>query len=394
MSITAPLGWKAAGVRAGTKPSGDLDLAVFVSDQPASVAAAFTSNQVVGAPITVCKPRVAAGTARGVVITAGIANVATGQQGLDAAEEMISIASKELGFSSDEMLCSATGVIGHHLPMDIIAPGIASACAELSVEGGEAAARAILTTDARPKTVSRSIEVGGKTVTLGAMAKGAGMIAPRLELHATMLVFITTDGQASAADLRKLLRRNLDRTLNSISVDACTSTSDTVMLFANGASGVPVGDSKEFEQALIEILSDLAYMIVQDGEGATKVVRVRVSGAQNDDQAMACAREVATSLLVRCAVAGGDPNWGRIAQAIGQTPGLSLQTEKLQVSVCKVPVADAGALTGREKEAAAAMKQPGDTLIEIDLGIGNGNWEFLSSDLTPEYVTFNAEYTT
>jgi len=394
VSVTAPNGWLAAGVAAGTKPSGALDLALFLSERPASVAGAFTTNLVVGAPIVVSKPRVAAGHARGCVVSAGIANVATGEAGIEDAVEMARIAAEACGVAEEEMLVSATGIIGRRIPREVVEPAIKDAAAQLSSAGGSLAAEAILTTDARPKTATRAIDVEGVRVTIGGMAKGAGMIAPRMELHATMLVFLTTDGGASPEALQRVLADHLDRTFNSISVDGCTSTSDTVLLFANGAAGVDVDDDPAFAAAVGDLMEELALAIVRDGEGASKILRVRVSGAQEEAHARAAAREVATSLLVRCAVAGGDPNWGRIAQAIGQTSGLVLDPAAIDVRVAGVPVASRGAPTGREADAAAAMRATDEVSIEIELHVGSATWEFVSSDLTPEYVTFNAEYTT
>lgn len=394
MSVTAPLGWTASGVRAGTKPSGALDLALIVSDRTASVAGAFTTNKVVGAPIVVSKPRVASGETRAVLVSSGIANVATGEAGIEDAEEMIQLAAKELELDPAHVLVSATGVIGHRIPVERIRNALSGAVSALSRAGGEAAAQAILTTDAGPKTGIRTLTIDGTTVTIGAMAKGAGMIAPRMEPHATLLAFVTTDGQASAASLRSALGRALEPSFNSISVDGCMSTSDTVLVMANGAAGVSVADRPEFDEALTSLLQELAYAMVRDGEGASRVIRTRVTGAPDESTARAASREVGTSLLVRCAVAGGDPNWGRIAQALGQTPDLPLDPSRVSLEICGVQVAVNGAHTGREKDAAAAMSGASEVPITVDLGLGDASWEFLTSDLTTEYVTFNAEYTT
>lgn len=392
MSVCAPRGWRAAGVVAGTKPSGSLDLALVVSDEPASVAGAFTTNKVQGAPLVVARPVVARGRARALVVSAGIANVATGQAGIEDTERMAEHAARATGVPADEVIVSCTGLIGRRLPLDAVLAGIDAAATGLSPDGADAASRAILTTDAGPKTAVRRLTVRGRTVTVGGMAKGAGMIAPDMRLHATMLAFVTTDGAAGPNELRAVLGPALDRTFNSISVDGCTSTSDTVLVFANGASGAEVGADAGFAEAVHEVLAELAYAVVADGEGASRVVRVDVTGAADETDARTVAREVATSLLVRCAVAGGDPNWGRIAQALGQAPA-RLDTGRIAVTVAGVPLAVDGIETGRTAEAAEKMRSP-EVTIAVDLGLGTGSWTFWSSDLTPDYVRFNAEYTT
>jgi glutamate N-acetyltransferase/amino-acid N-acetyltransferase len=393
VSVTAPQGWLASGVRAGTKPSGDLDLALVFSEHAATVAGAFTTSKVPSAHVQLCGPRVASGSARGVLVSAGIANAFTGPAGVSDAAQMAGLAADALGIPADEMLTCATGTIGPRIPVDGVAPGIAQAVKALSVEGGDDAARAICTTDTRPKTASRAVDIGGTYVTVGGMAKGAGMIAPRMELQSTLLVFLTTDAAVDAAGLRAALGPAVEGTFNAITVDGCMSTSDTVLLFANGASGVDASGSDAFAQAVHDVLADLAYAVVSDGEGATRVIRVRVAGARNDDDARAIAREIALSALLKAAVWGNDPNMGRIVQAAGQADA-HLEPDKLTVSMCGVPLSHAGAETGRREEAAAAMREGGDVVIGLELGLGTGEFEYLTCDLTPEYVTFNADYTT
>ena len=393
MSVTAAKGWRAAGVRAGTKPSGDLDLALVVSDLPATVAGAFTTSNVPSAHVIVDRPKVAAGRARGFCVTAGIANAFTGDQGVRDAEVMAATAADLCGVAADEMLVAATGTIGELLPMDVIAEGLARAAAALSESGDEDAVNAIRTTDAYPKTCVRTVDVGGVTVTIGGMAKGAGMIAPRMVPQATLLVFLTTDAVASADVLREAITAGLPKSFNAITVDGCMSTSDTVVLFANGASGADVAGSETFVDAVTEVLADLAYKVVADGEGATCVVRVRVSGAASDDDAYAASREIASSILVRSAIYGGDPNYGRIVQALGQAP-CALDPDKLRIAVGGVELSVGGVGTGRIDEAAKALAEGGDAVIEADLGLGSSAFEYLTCDLTPDYVKFNAEYTT
>ncbi len=393
MSVTAPKGWLASGVRAGTKPSGDLDLALVWSDRDATVAGAFTTSKVPSAHVITCKPKVATGVARGVVVSAGIANAFTGAEGIADADRMTTLAADATGVPHAEMLNCATGTIGPRIPVDDIAGAIEVAAKQLSDDGGDDAAAAILTTDTRPKTALRTVEIDGQTVTIGGMAKGAGMIAPRMEPQVTLFVFVTTDAAASADELRSVVARSVATSFNAITVDGCMSTSDTVLLFANGAAGVDAGSSDAFAEAVEDLMKELAYDVVADGEGATHVIRVQVSGAARDDDAREIAREVAESMLLKSAVWGNDANMGRIVQAAGQADA-ELDPDKLVVSMCGVELSVGGNETGRRDEAAALMKQAGDVVIGLELGLGSGSFEFLTCDLTPEYVRFNGDYTT
>lgn len=391
MSVTAPKGWLAAGVRAGTKPSGDIDLALVVSDRPATVAGAFTTSTVPSAHVQLCKPRVAGGRARGFCVTAGNANVFTGEAGVRDAEAMAATAARATGAPSDEMLVCATGTIGSRLPIDAVLGGIESAARALSTEGGELAANAIRTTDAYPKTGVRTVEIDGVTVTIGGMAKGAGMIAPRMVPEGTLLVFLTTDVAASHEVLTDVIEAGLPTSFNAITVDGCMSTSDTVLLLANGAAGVEADGA--FAGAVCDLMSELAYKVVADGEGATRVIRVRLTGAASEEDAYAASKEVASSILLRCAVYGGDPNYGRVVQALGQAPAL-LDPSKLRIGIGGVELSVGGVETGRGDEVAKALAAGGDVVIDVDLGLGRGSFEYLTCDLTPEYVRFNADYTT
>jgi glutamate N-acetyltransferase/amino-acid N-acetyltransferase len=393
VSVTAAQGWLASGVRAGTKPSGEPDLALVWSEHEATVAGAFTTSRVPSAHVQLCIPRVAKGTTRGVLVSAGIANAFTGPDGVKDAERLAEIAAQETGVPSHEMLMCATGTIGPRIPVDEVGSAIARAAEELSADGGDDAALAICTTDTRPKTASRVVDVHGTYVTIGGMAKGAGMIAPRMELHATLLVFVTTDAAIDAHDLRAVVAPAVEGTFNAITIDGCMSTSDTVLVMANGAAGVDASGSEAFAHALEEVLGELAYAVVADGEGATRVIRVQVAGAKTDDDAREIAREIALSPLLKAAVWGNDPNMGRIVQAAGQAQA-RLDPDKLSVEMCGVPLSHGGVETGRRDEAAALMREGGDVVIGVQLGLGTGEFEFLTCDLTPEYVTFNAEYTT
>jgi glutamate N-acetyltransferase/amino-acid N-acetyltransferase len=393
MSVTAPKGWQASGVRAGTKPSGDLDLALVWSEEPAVVAGAFTTSKVPSAHVILCKPRVAAGVARGFLVSAGIANAFTGAEGVEDAQRLIELAAEATGSVPAEMLICATGTIGPRIPVDDVAPAVEVAAKSLSVDGGHEAARAILTTDSGPKMATRTVLVDGQEVTIGGMAKGAGMIAPRMELQGTLLVFLTTDAIVSAASLRDVVASSVSTTFNAITIDGCMSTSDTVLLFANGASRVDATGSEAFAQAVTEVMAKLAYAVVADGEGATRVIRVQVDGAASAHDAQEVAREVAESILLKSAVWGNDPNMGRIVQAAGQADA-DLDPAKLVVSMCGVELSVGGHETGRRDEAAALMKEGGDVTVALEMGLGSSSFEFLTCDLTPEYVRFNGEYTT
>lgn len=388
MSVTAAKGWRAAGVKAGTKPSGELDLALVVSDVPATVAAAFTTNSAAGAPITLCRPRVAAGHAQAIAVSAGSANTATGAAGLSDALKMADALAEATGTPPEQALVSSTGTIGDRIKLDLIIPAITKAAAELSPEGGEFAARAIMTTDTKLKTSVR--QVGGNIV--GGMAKGAGMIAPHMAVpQATMLAFITTDAELDAQTLQRIVADGLPSTFNRITVDGCMSTNDTVFLMANGVTGPP-DDLAAFTAAVHEVMDELAYAIVSDGEGATKVIRITVTGATSDGDADTAARAIADSVLFRAAVWGGDPNWGRIVQAVGQSKA-GYDPDKVKVAIGGVVLAVEGLATGQASAAADTLKSD-EVTVDIDLGQGTGHAEILTCDLTPAYVTFNGDYTT
>ena len=393
MSVTAPQGWLAAGVHAGTKPSGDLDLALVVSDRPATVAGAFTTSKIPSAHVQLCRPRVATGLSRGFCVSAGIANAFTGAGGVADAVAMAAVAAAAVGVTPEEMLVAATGTIGDRLPMDLVVGGIKVAAGSLSADGGQDAAKAIQTTDAYQKTAVRTLDIDGVTVTIGGMAKGAGMIAPRMVPQATLLVFVTTDAKASAETIRGIVERSLPVSFNAITVDGCMSTSDTVLLFANGAAGVDADGSAPFEAAVTDVMRELAYAVVADGEGASRVIRVQVSGAACDEDACAASREIASSVLLRCAIFGGDPSFGRVVQALGQAD-VALDPDLVRVSIAGVELSVGGVATGGTDKAAKALTAGGDVVIAVDLGLGTASFEYLTCDLTPDYVRFNAEYTT
>jgi glutamate N-acetyltransferase/amino-acid N-acetyltransferase len=385
MSVTAPREFVASGVSAGIRPSGAPDLAV-VRSVPRSVGAAmWTTNRVQAAPVTVSKRHLAAAQPQAVLINAGCANAATGLEGEAAAIASAQALAAQLGLAPEEVLVLSTGVIGVQLPVAKVVTGAAAAAASLAADGGEAAAGAILTTDSGPKLALA--RTGGFTV--GGMAKGAGMIHPRL---ATMLVVITTDYPLEEGEPDRFLRDAVSTSFNRISVDGDCSTNDAVVLLANGASGAK-RDDEAFAAALDEVCSSLARQIVADGEGATVVLEIGVSGAASPAEAEAIACRIATSPLVKTAAFGHDPNWGRVLMAAGSAPVgdgyAQLDTERLTVAFDGVEVFVDGAPTGKVPELSGAVCR-----IDLQLGLGDGAAAYMASDLTYDYVRINAEYTT
>ena len=385
MSVTAAQGFEASGVSAGIRPSGRPDVAVVRSVPAAVGAALWTTNRVQAAPVTVSKRHLALAAPQAVLINAGVANAATGAQGEeDAVASAVGLAGA-LGLEPEQVLVLSTGVIGPRLPLDKVLAGARAAVGELSAEGGDAAAGAILTTDSGPKVaVARA---GGFAV--GGMAKGAGMIHPRL---ATMLVVLTTDYPLAEGEVEEFLRPAVARSFNRISVDGDCSTNDAVILLANGASGVD-RDDEAFAAALDEVCGDLARQVVADGEGATVVLEIGVNGAASTVEAEAIARRIATSPLVKTAAFGHDPNWGRVLMAAGSAPfgdGFAqLDTERLTVAFGGVSVFADGSPTGSVPELVGPVCR-----IDLELGLGEGSAGYLASDLTYDYVRINAEYTT
>lgn len=379
--------WRASAVRAGTKPSGDLDLALVVSEPPAAVAGALTSNKVPGGHVPVCREVLAAGKAHGFAVSAGISNSGTGARGVRDARAFRKMVESACGRSP--MLVAATGTIGPLLPLDAIGAALPAAVSALGPDAS-GAAQAICTTDRRPKTETVAMNNG---VVITGMCKGAGMIAPRMRVsQATMLAFVLTDAAVGAARLRELLGTELDSTFNAVTVDGCESTCDTVLVAANGASGVDCEDDPRFAEAFGRVMAGLSRRIAADAEGATKVVTVTVTGAASDGDAREVCRLICESALVKSACWGGDPNWGRIAQAAGQAQ-CGLDPERLRIAIGPVALCVDGLQTGAEREAAAHMS--GDEVaIGVDLGLGSGRARMLTCDLSPEYVRFNGEYTT
>ncbi len=390
--VTAPAGFRAAAVAAGIKPDRE-DLALLVADVAGPAAGVFTANLAKAAPVVVSREHLSRGRARAIVVNAGCANAGTGPAGLADARETAAIAGSALGCAPEEVLVASTGVIGVRLPMDRLRAGIRSAVPALSAEGGGAAARAIMTTDTRPKEVAVCFQVGQRTCTVGGTAKGAGMLAPNL---ATMLAFFTTDASVPAPLLREALLAAVGGSLNRITVDGDTSTNDCAVILASGAADAPVVGRETpalaaFRGALAEAAERLAEMLVRDGEGATKVARVLVEGARSVEQADRIARTIAESPLVKTALHGGDPNWGRILAAAGRA-GVPVDVERVSIWIGDVHVAEKGAARDyQEAEAAAAMRED-PVRLRVRLDEGSASSWLWTSDLSAGYVDINSHY--
>jgi glutamate N-acetyltransferase/amino-acid N-acetyltransferase len=392
LSITAPKGFRAAATAAGIKNEG-LDLALIVADWGCSAAAVFTTNRAQAAPVIVSREHLAAGQARAVVVNAGCANAGTGEQGLRDAREMAALVAQEIGCRPGEVVVASTGVIGVGLPMDKVRSGIAHAVPSLSRDGGAAAARAILTTDTRPKEVVVEFPLDGHRATVGAMAKGSGMIAPNM---ATLLAFFTTDAAVDPRLLHRALREAVGVSLNRITVDGDTSTNDMAVVLASGA--VPVKaimeegrDYDAFRSALTEVARSIAGMIVRDGEGATRVAEVRVEGARVESEADRIARTVAESPLVKTALNGGDPNWGRVLAAVGRA-GVDLDMGQVDLFLGDVWVAEGGRARDYDEGRARQALAEDPIRIRVRLKEGRASGWMWTCDLSHGYVDINAHY--
>jgi glutamate N-acetyltransferase / amino-acid N-acetyltransferase len=393
--LRLPSGFLFSACAAGIKASGRPDVALALIPDGASAAAMFTRNQVVAAPVTVGRGhlRTSRGHMHAVIVNAGNANCATGKPGLEAAQTVCAGLAKKLKVKANNIFPSSTGIIGVPLPAEKITAALPSliASAQAGPEAFEAFAHAILTTDTRKKIASEIITRKGRSVTLAGAAKGAGMIHPNM---ATMLVYIFTDAVATPRELQQSLRGAVDESFNNISIDGDTSTNDTVLLLASGKSGVPMKSvRKEFEAALGKVCRSLAQQIIQDGEGVQHVVRLKIEQARNRDEARRIARAIANSPLVKTAWAGADPNWGRMLAAIGYS-GVKVNPARISIYLGPQQICRNGAASAFDKDAAHQyMSQPAYE-IRFALGAGKAALDFLSCDLTAEYVRVNAEYST
>jgi glutamate N-acetyltransferase/amino-acid N-acetyltransferase len=391
--ITAVRGVRAAGVHCGIKKAKP-DLALIRAAEPSPVAGVFTTSHVKAGPVLWCQRRVHGGRLSALVVNSGNANACTGVQGLQDAETMAVLAASAMGCPVEETFVCSTGVIGEFLPMDRIAGGIQEAAARLREDGGPEAARAILTTDTVPKEAAVGVDVGGLRVHVGGMAKGAGMIAPRM---ATMLAFLATDARVEAGDLQQLLAEAVERSFHRITVDGDTSTNDTVLCFATGQAGgnplrpgAPGWDT--FRAALIQTTQILAKKIVADGEGATKFVTIQVAGARSPEAAERIAFRVANSPLVKTAFFAQDCNWGRIMAAIGAS-GVAVDPDRVDIRIGEIPVVSGGIGLGAEAEEAAHKVMAGrEFAVHIGLNLGEGAAVVWTTDLSYDYIRANVAY--
>jgi glutamate N-acetyltransferase/amino-acid N-acetyltransferase len=398
--ITSPSGFMASAVACVLKQSGDLDLALIVSEHNCCGTGLFTRNRFPAAPVILDKEVLVTNPTglRGIIINAGIANACTGHAGLEDARATQRLAAKALHCAPESILVLSTGVIGLPLDMKKISIGIRSAVQNLSPENGLKAARAIMTTDTRPKHSAYSLSFPEGTVVLGGMAKGAGMIHPNM---ATMLAVLTTDAFIPPERLQPVLKEAVDKTFNRISIDGDTSTNDSVLLLANGASGVSIQTEESlriFADALVELCRSLAHAIVRDGEGASKFVTIQVSQAGTEEEARLVAQTIATSPLVKTAFAGGDPNWGRILAAAGRA-GVELDPKRVKLWIHsqgrdELQLVDNGSPLPYDQVQAEIVFNAPEFAIRLSLGIGNSSITYWTCDLTREYVSINADYRT
>ena len=395
--ITLPLGFRAAGVVCGIKASGNRDMAIIASDTDAATAIVTTRNQIVGAPITWCRQILPKGygRTRGMVINAGVSNVCTGKRGLVDAETMAAETARHIHARPEQIIVASTGVIGRHLPMGKVKRGIADAARALGRRRDGDVTEAIMTTDTRQKSAVVFTKIGSRKVTIAGIAKGSGMIAPSM---ATMISVITTDANISPAALKKALTAAVGGSFNAVTVDSDTSTSDIVAVLASGlAENQNITASSKhylkFATGLAEVCGELARAIASDGEGATKLIRVNVQGARNDRQAEIAAKSVANSPLFKCAVHGCDPNWGRIAMALGKSDA-EIAPDKLSISIGPTRIFHRGTPAKFNVKTVSKYLDASEVEVTCYLRLGKGRFCALTCDLSREYITINADYHT
>jgi glutamate N-acetyltransferase / amino-acid N-acetyltransferase len=393
--VATPKGFRASGVSAGIKAKpGALDLALLISDQPATAAAVFTTNLAQAAPVTVSREHLSrsGGIARAVVVNSGCANACTGEAGLRDARTMTSDTAALIGCPVEQVLVASTGVIGVALPMDRVQRGLPVAFHALGSSHGALAAQAIMTTDPFPKEAAARVGIDGRDITIGGMAKGSGMIEPMM---ATMLGFVTTDAGVPKPLLERALREVVNDTFNAITVDGDCSTNDCVLILANGASGVTVDERsyEAFADALRSVCLRLALGIVRGGEGATKLVTINVTGAASPFEARKAAKAIANSLLVKTAIHGGDPNWGRLIAVAGRA-GVGFDLSRAQVLIGPIVLFKDGRPYDEAAPEAANYLKNTDVVITVGLGAGSASSTVWTCDLSAEYVRINAEYRT
>ncbi|HEY3079582.1 MAG TPA: bifunctional glutamate N-acetyltransferase/amino-acid acetyltransferase ArgJ [Chloroflexota bacterium] len=393
-AITDPAGFRAGAVHAGIKRDGrSLDLCIVASDRPAAAAGVFTRNKVRAAPVILSEERLRSGRCQALVVNAGNANCCTGERGMADARRMTELTAERLGLSVGDVAVASTGVIGVHLPMEKVERGIGQI--EPRPDAGHDAARAIMTTDTRPKEVGVRLGIGAHTVTIAGIAKGSGMIHPNM---ATMLAFIATDAALSPSFLRRALGEAVERSFNQMTVDGDTSTNDTLIALANGAAGnapleLGAADGRAFVEALTAVAADLARQIARDGEGATKFIEMVVEGALSEADARLAAKAVVGSSLVKTAVYGADPNWGRVLCALGYS-GADVDEHKVDLRIGEVWLMRAGQIQSFDRAAGVAALRGPDVRIWANLNLGGARATAWGCDLTEGYVEINGKYTT
>lgn len=394
--LTAPKGFVAAGVKAGIKKSGKEDVAVIASVVPAAAGAVFTQNIMAAAPVLVSREVAQSDYVRAIIINSGCANACTGEQGMADAKKMTQIAAESIKAEANQVFVCSTGVIGHFLPMDKIEAGIKAACDICSAEGGQAAALAIQTTDTFVKRSAYELEIDGKVVKIAGIAKGSGMIHPNM---ATMLSFVTTDAAVEPALLKKMVKKVADESFNMVVVDGDTSTNDCMIVLANGQAGNELINSEQhkdyqrFYEALLQVSQDLSKLIARDGEGATKFLAVKVTGAKDFAMAKIVAMSIAKSPLVKTAFFGQDPNWGRIVCAAGYA-GVDFNPNKVDVLLNGLKIFANGMNLEADSEKLNAIMREHDIIIEVALGAGEVEATVWTCDYSYDYVKINAEYHT
>jgi glutamate N-acetyltransferase/amino-acid N-acetyltransferase len=397
LHLLSPRGFRAGAVYAGIKSKQTPDVGLLVCDRPATAAAVFTTNKVFAAPVKIGREHIRSGRLRGIVVNAGNANACTGRQGEKDARAMCALAARVIDCDASEILPSSTGIIGHLLPMEKVARGIAGA-AEFMGDSEEHAIRfadGICTTDTRRKMAAARFKVGRDTVTLAGVCKGAGMIGPRMgPPQATMLAYLTTDAKIPARQLQKVMTASCDASFNAVTIDDHTSTNDTAVLLASGY-GPAIGSKSlsKFAAALDEVCQDLAYQIAADGEGATKVVKVTVRGAATLSDARLMARAIANSPLVKCAMHGNDPNWGRIVSAAGMC-GARFDPDKATLTLQGTKVFRHGTPLKFDAASVSQSLQAAEVLADLTCGLGKHDATVWTCDLSKDYVTINADYHT
>ena len=394
-TVTSAKGFEAGGTYAGLKTAGEdlLDLGILMSEVSATVAATFTTNKVVSPSVTVTRQRVARGSARAVVCNSGCANCCVGDQGRKDAEEMAALAASHMGVAPEEVLVCSTGLIGVELPMALIRQNVGNVVLDSS--GGGQFARAIMTTDSRPKEMSISLDLSGRKVTLGGCAKGVGMVHPNM---ATMLCFIATDAAVESGFLQQALSESVDASFNMIDVDGDQSTNDTVLVFANGAAGAPTIEAgspsaQEFQQALTYICTALAKELARDAEGAQRLIEVVVERAGTLEEARRASRSIASSMLVKAMVHGRDPNWGRVMMALGKSR-IEFEESDVDLFINDIHMVHEGSAIPYLKEAVISAMSVPEVRFRVNVNAGDASATAWGCDLTEEYVTFNSAYST